>query len=364
MRQISFLIKPASSLCNLACSYCFYADVSSLRECASMGIMQETTMKALIDRALATPVEQVNFCFQGGEPLMAGYAYFDAFTRYVDEKNSDKKVTYAIQTNATLIDDDYIAIFKKYHFLVGVSLDGFLENHNRFRKDRKKKGTFQTVIHAIKKLEKENIEYNVLTVLTHELAKNPKQLFAFFEKQAFRYVQLIPCLPTLEGNPVLDRYCLTPKDFSMFYKTFFDLWYDAYQKGRYLSVTLFDNVIPMYRNIAPQQCGMLGKCQIQFVVEGNGNVYPCDFYVLDEYCCGNVVTDSIEKMMASAMAKRFLNEKRTYCKECEKCPFYHMCFGNCRRLSSCYYDENYCGYKEFLTYSQERMYKIAAQLNH
>ena len=128
-------------------------------------------------------------------------------------------------------------------------------------------------------------------------------------------------------------------------------------------MTLFDNVIPMYAGIHPEQCGMLGKCALQTVVEGNGNVYPCDFYVLDGYCCGNVKNDSIETMMHHNHARTFLNEKRRSCSQCTSCRFVNMCHGNCRRLSVCYFDENYCGYQEFLEYSMMKMRRIALSMS-
>ena len=362
MEQITFLIKPASSLCNLACSYCFYGDVSSNRECASMGVMKESTSRVLIDKALSFEVKKINFCFQGGEPLIAGIAYFEKFIAFVEEKKSSKIISYSLQTNGVLIDDRWISLFKKYDFLIGISLDGFLENHNKYRKDKKKKGTFNTIIHNIKKLEGNGIQYNILTVLTHGLSKKPKQLFEFFIKNKFQYIQLIPCLPTLHGNTVIDRYSLNPQDFSNFYKVFFDCWNKEYCKGHYISIYLFDNIIPMYRNISPQQCGMLGKCQMQFVVEGNGNVYPCDFYVLDEYCSGNIETDQIKDIITNSVVQKFLNEPRKCCSKCGECRFKKMCYGNCKRLSVCYYDTNYCGYKDFLDYTEQRMINIAKQL--
>lgn len=362
MKQISLLIKPASSLCNMHCAYCFYEDVSANREKSSMGIMNEETMKALIDKTLALDVEQVNYCFQGGEPTVAGIAYFKRFISYVNETKQNKTITYAIQTNGLALDDEWIDLFKTHTFLVGVSLDGMLSNHNRVRKDRRAKGTFQTIVRNIKKLEKAHIQYNILTVLTHELAKKPKELFQFYLEHQFNYIQLIPCLPTLEGHEMMDRFSLTPHDFANFYKIFFDEWYQLYLKGKYISITLFDNIIPMYLNIPPEQCGMLGRCHMQLVVEGNGNVYPCDFYVLDEYCCGNINTDSIQEIMSHQRATLFLNTKRELCQLCATCPFYKICYGNCRRLSVCYYDEHYCGYQAFLTYSHDKMLKVASSL--
>ena len=362
MKEISFLIKPASSLCNMACSYCFYADVSANRTCSSMGIMDATTSDVLIDKAFGLDVHQINFCFQGGEPLLAGISYFEHFISYVKSKNASIKVNYLIQTNGYLLDDKWISLFKENAFLVGISLDGYLENHNKYRKDKNRKGTFQTIIRNLRKLEKNNIGYNILTVLTHELSKKPKKLYDFYKKNNFKYVQLIPCLPSLDRNEIADRFSLTPRDFSNFYKEFFDYWFEDYKKGHYISVTLFDNIIPMYINIPPQQCGMLGRCQMQFIVEGNGNIYPCDFYVLDKYYCGNIKKDEIKDIITNQVSCSFINEKRKLCKKCTDCRFNYMCHGNCKRLSVCYYDENMCGYKDFLEYSEERMKYIAKQL--
>lgn len=187
-------------------------------------------------------------------------------------------------------------------------------------------------------------------------------MYEFYKNNNLKYIQLIPCLPTLEGNPLTDRYALLPSDFASFYKDFFDLWYLDFLKGNMMSVTLFDNIIPMYRGIPPQQCGMLGKCQIQFVIEGNGNVYPCDFFVLDKYCCGNININSFDELIQHKNALSFINENKMLCKECTNCTFYKMCYGNCKRLCVCYYNRYYCGYKDFLNYSMNRMISIAQTL--
>ena len=363
MKSISLLIKPASSLCNMRCRYCFYADVSHHRMDPSMGIMADNVMKALIDRTMEMDVDQINYCFQGGEPCVAGVDYFKRFIDYVNQHNTGKKIRYAIQTNGTLIDQKWVELFKQHHFLVGVSLDGFKRNHDHFRKDSYGKGTHTSILYNIRQLNNAKVDYNILTVLTHELAKNPDELFQFYLDQQFDYVQLIPCLPSLNFDEPTDRFALTPRDFANFYKRFFDLWFDQYRSGHYISVTLFDNLIPMYRGIAPSQCGMLGQCAMQLVVEGNGNVYPCDFYVLDRYVCGNVVNDPLDSIMHAANATLFLNEKRRTCSQCATCPFIHMCHGNCKRLNICYFDEDYCGYRDFLQYSINRMRLIAANLD-
>lgn len=354
MKQLSFLIKPASSLCNLRCTYCFYEDVASHRENASMGIMKETTMHALIDQALKAPVSHIHFYFQGGEPTLAGIDYFYSFINYVNENNNDKQITYAIQTNGILLDDQWLCLFSKYHFLVGVSLDGFETNHDTYRS----KGTYHKIMNVLQKMETMNIEYNILTVLTHELSQKPEELFQFYRQHHLNYIQLIPCLPPFD---VSSPYALQPKDFSDFYKAFFDLWYDKYVQGEYLSIALFDQLIPMYLGIPPQQCGMLGRCQMQLVVEGDGSVYPCDFYVLDKYCCGNINYDSLEAIMRHSNAIQFIKEKGEI-DLCISCPYYKMCYGNCKRMATCYRDKNYCGYRDFLSYTQSRMVAIAKKI--
>lgn len=363
MTQASFLIKPASSLCNLRCRYCFYNDVSHNRKEEFMGIMPESVMKALIDRSMNLPVEELNYCFQGGEPTCAGMEFFEKFTDYVNRKNTEnKKIHYSIQTNGTLIDAKWVSLFKKYDFLVGISIDGYAKNHNYFRKNANGKGTLKEILYNLRLLKNAGVAWNVLTVLTNDLAAKPSELYRFYKDNGFTYVQIIPCVPSLKHNEQTDVYALKPERFSSFYKKFFDLWFDDYKKGNYMSVTLFDNVIPMFRGILPQQCGMLGNCHMQLVVEGNGNVYPCDFYVLDKYCCGNVETESFEDIMHHHASQQFLEERKQMCKQCSTCCFWNMCRGNCRRLAECYYNESYCGYRDFLLYARDRMQIIASTI--
>ena len=350
MKYISFLIKPASSLCNLRCRYCFYYDVANNREIKSHNIMQEDTIKALVDKALGLDDDaQITFAFQGGEPTVAGIEYFKYFTSYVDSHKTSQTIYYAIQTNTTLIDDSWCELFKKYNFLVGVSLDGFEDLHDFFRKDVNLDGTFDKVMRNIKLLEEYKIDFNILTVLTSKLAKYPKELFSFYLKNKFKYIQLIPCLPGLKENENL--YSLKPHEFSDFYKIFFDEWLKELKNGNYISINLFDNLIQLFNGIRPSQCGILGYCLMQFVVEANGDVYPCDFYVLDEYLSGNIKKDSLVEMLKSKNTQKFLNESRRECKECDNCKFKKICNKNCKRLNITYFDDEYCGYKDFLEYA-------------
>lgn len=362
MRTASYLIKPASSTCNLICRYCFYHDVSENREVKSTGIMNSTTMTNLIQKACDIDQDTaITFAFQGGEPTLAGLDYYRDFVSTVDHtKKPGQRIIYTIQTNGTLLDVSWFNFLKQNDFLVGISLDGFKENHDALRIGHSDLPTYNSVMRTIEGLKLHQIEFNILTVLSSQLAKEPEKLYRFYHSHDFRYIQLIPCLPRLKGKS--DPFALTPEDFSSFYKTFYDLWRVDFEKKDYLSVNLFDNVIPMYKGYKPMQCGMLGYCSPQFVIEADGSVYPCDFYALDEYCCGNINTDSLDQILHDPKMTAFLNEKKAMSPLCETCRFKPICNGNCKRLNVTYFNETMCGYQDFLEHAYPSMISIAQSL--
>lgn len=361
MKHISFLIKPASSTCNMRCRYCFYADVAEHRETANHGIMDAATIQAVVDRAFALgPDAEVTFAFQGGEPTCAGLDFFRSFCAYVDAHRAQQTVHLAIQTNGYVIDDTWATFLAQHGFLVGVSIDGYPEMHDWLRPDARGAGTMDRVLDAVAALRRAGADFNILTVLTDQLARHPQKLYRFYRQHKFDFVQLIPCLPGLDEAS--DEYSLEPESFANFYKTFFRLWLEDFKRGERMSVTLFDNVIPLFAGMYPQQCGMLGTCAPQFVVEGNGDVYPCDFYVLDRFRLGNIRTDSLEDMATCDALRAFLDEPRRACSMCATCPFERICHKNCKRLNTCYYREDYCGYRDFLEYTAPDMIAIARTL--
>ncbi|MBQ6333785.1 MAG: radical SAM protein [Erysipelotrichaceae bacterium] len=347
-RQISVLIKPASSLCNLRCRYCFYHDVSENRDIASTGIMNEEVTDILIQR-IAEELEEkgiANVSFQGGEPTMAGLDYFKRFVSEMG-KHPEIKINYSIQTNGTMIDNEWAKFFKQYDFLVGVSLDGYQTNMDEFRYDINKRGVFYKVLRGIDELKKENVDFNILTVVTSTLAKHPDALFKFLATHHFDYVQLIPCLPGL--NEKENDMALTPELFASFYKNFFMDWNHNYLRdATTMNVNLFENIAGMLKGYPPYQCGMLGQCTSQYVIEANGDVYPCDFYCLDEHRLGNLKDLSFKQMAQSDKAKNFIQDSDCKKKPCENCKYISICNGGCKRQNVCYLKEDYCGYQEVL----------------
>ena len=361
MKYLSFLIKPSSSLCNLRCTYCFYQDVSKRRQVKSYGIMKKEVMEKVIERAFEAIDDNgvLNFAFQGGEPMLSGIEFFQQFASYVEERKTGQTVYYSIQTNGVLINDEWASFFAKKGFLVGVSLDGYESNTNYFRKDEKGNGVYGKIMDGIGILKKHQVPFNILTVLTNRLAKHPDAFYSFIKDQEFPFVQCIPCLGELEGD---FGFQLEKERYFSFYKRVYDLWLNDYIKGEYRSIYLFDNLLLMLCDRPPQQCGMLGFCSVQFVIESNGNVYPCDFYVLDEYYCGNLLEDKIEDILKNTNLQRFIKEEKKHYTVCDTCPFWKICRGGCKRQNVVYLDEKGCGHKELLEYIYPTLSQIAKHI--
>ena len=360
-KYVSFLIKPASSCCNLRCRYCFYFDEVEHRELGNHGIMQETTMHNLIDKALAIGKDaEINFSFQGGEPTLAGLNYFEKFIEYTNAHKDQQIINYALQTNGYLIDERWCKFFKENNFLIGVSLDGYDSLHNYFRKNINLEDTYKRVFKSIELLKEYQVDFNILTVLTSTLSKHPDKLFKFYKKNDLHFIQFIPCIPGLDEEK--NEYSLTPCQFSAFYKRFFDNFKQELYSGNYISVNLFDNLISLFAGEMGHQCGLTGRCTAHLVIEGSGDVYPCDFYSLDEYKCGNINENSLEEIVSSKVINGFTKEERRPCKVCLTCPFKPICNRNCKRLNVAYYDEDYCGYRDFIEYAYKDLIYISRHL--
>ena len=364
MKQLSIMLKPASSLCNMRCKYCFYADVSSLRSIPSFGLMQPSAAHALISNIFADleAGDHLTLAFQGGEPTLAGLDFFCNFVEEVNQyQNKSILVQYALQTNGLLLDDTWCRFLKKNQFLVGLSLDGPAPYHNANRVDADRKGTFQQVMAAKQRLDRHNVEYNVLMTLTSQLARHPQQVWSFMEEQDLRYVQFTPCMGSLDGPN--GPYVLLPARYAGFYIGLFQYWYSAYRSGSYRSVKLFDDLVNLLAFGQCNACGLLGQCQAQLVVEADGGVYPCDFYVLDEYQTGNLCRQTLRAVYESPVAAQFLKRPLEELPLCAPCPYRSICNGGCPRMRhvTCYAPgANICGHRMFLDACIGQLQEVAA----
>ncbi len=346
MPALSIMIKPSSSLCNLRCKYCFYADVSSKREFENFGLMSEETAENLIKSALDfADGASIAFAFQGGEPLLSGLEFFRSFVECVEKNNSENsEIFYSLQTNGILIDEAWAEFFRKNKFLIGLSLDGNYKC-NRFRVDASGENVYYTVFEKAKLLEKCGVEFNILTVLTGYAAENSAEIYRHFRDNGFKFLQFIPCLRPFGDKSESELY-MTPKQLEKFLIEVFNLYVKDFWRGNYVSVRYFDNLVRMYLGQKPEQCGLCGHCSYQFVAEGNGNIYPCDFYCTDEWLLGNVNECSLEFMAHSEKAKCFITESLAVDEKCRACPYFPLCrAGGCKRQRA---DRDYCeAYKAF-----------------
>ena len=357
------MMKPASSLCNMRCAYCFYADVSSAREVASFGLMPPDTRRAILKNIFSglEPGDQLTLAFQGGEPTLAGLEFFRDLVREAGELRGGVRVDYALQTNGYLLDEAWCAFLKEHRFLVGLSLDGPAPFHDANRLDAQQEGTFRRVLAAMERMDRFQVEYNVLTVLTNRLARHPQQIWRFLEERNIQYVQFIPCLGPLEGEG--GPHTLTPRRYAQFYTALFDLWYRAFQGGRYRSVKLFDDLVNLLALGQRTACGITGQCLPQIIVEADGGVYPCDFYVLDQYRAGDLRSQPLNKIFLSPVMAQFPLRPCQPPVQCGDCPYRPICNGGCKRMRREVFcaPDGTCGHRLFLDAALSRLQQVARQ---
>lgn len=340
------MIKPASSICNMRCKYCFYHSLADSREVFSYGVMSGDTALSVIKKAIDfCEGGSVCFAFQGGEPLFAGREYFKSFVKYADAYADGKcKVYYTLQTNGTLIDDGWAEFFAENDFLLGVSLDGD-RDANRFRVDDKRDYTFPKVRAALDILRNHNVKFNILTVATGYTAEHIEKIYSYLTGEGFGYLQFIPCLRPF-GDKSESQLYMTIEQYGDFLIRLFNLYVKDYVKGNYVSVRQLDNYVRLFLGQKCEQCGAEGYCSHQFVIEGNGNVYPCDFYCTDEWLLGNINDKDFDELARCERAVAFIKESLLVPEKCKACAYYRVCrAGGCKRTRA---DRDYCeAYKKF-----------------
>ena len=366
MPALSLLIKPASGNCNMRCRYCFYADELDNREIRSYGKMSVDTMRTIVDKAMEYGDYECTIAFQGGEPTLAGLDFYRDLVAYVTAHENPKKlkIHYALQTNGYLINEEWAAFLGENHFLVGVSLDGLKEIHDRYRLDAAGKGTYQRVISAIRLLEKHQVEYNILTVVTAATARNGQKIYNYFKKNHFGYQQYIECLDPIGEEPGQHEYSLTPEKYGEFLKSMFDAWYLDMRSRTYVYNRYFENLMMIMAGQQPESCNMRGVCGKQWVFEADGSVYPCDFYALDQWRLGNIQENSFEEMDEKRDGLGFIQWSMRQQEDCQKCRWFGLCRNGCRRnrepVTAEHTNRNYfCkSYQMFFEYAYPRLEEI------
>lgn len=371
MPAASILIKPASANCNMDCKYCFYKCLSSHREEYSKGFMKEETLETLVREAIAYADGSLTFAFQGGEPTLAGLDFFQKAVELQQKYNNKKlQIENTIQTNGLLIDEKWARFLGEHRFLVGLSLDGPKKMHDRYRKDAGGQDTFARIMHSVQLLEQYQVDYNVVTVVTNDTAKQASFLYKFWKRNHYPFVQFIPCMDEIkrqDGTQERSIYAVESEQYGKFLCELFDLWYADFATGEAMDIRMFSNLAQMAAGYPAEECGMNGCCNCYFVVEGDGSVYPCDFYCMDEWKLGTV-NDGFVQMKTSEKAKAFVEASRPVCAACQECLHFSLCRGGCRRWREPFVDgkpglNQLCSaYRMFFAHAAERMERLGAYI--
>jgi uncharacterized protein len=329
MNDFSLLIKPAAADCNLRCAYCFYMGRQGLTQPHPR--MSDAVLERLIARYMRSrQAESYTFSWQGGEPALVG---LDFFKRVVELQMRyalpGSVVCNGFQTNGTLITDELAAFLARYKFLFGVSLDGPAHLHDFYRKTRGGRATHASVLEGIERLRKHGVEYNILALVNDRTVKQPREIYGYFKNRGLFHQQYVPCVEFDAAGRLLP-YSVTAHQWGDFLCEIFDRW--IREDVRRVSVRLFDSILEYLVSGKRNSCAMGTDCRQYLVVEYDGSVYPCDFFVRDDLSLGNVMNGTFRGFLESPVYRGFGLEKSNYGDECRSCPWLAYCQGDCQKF--------------------------------
>ena len=385
-RPMYVMLKPAGSLCNLRCKYCYYLEKDKLyKQCKNHVISDELLEKFIKEYIEAQTTPQVLFTWHGGETLMRPISFYKRALELQRIYGRGRQIDNCIQTNGTLLTDEWCQFFKDNNFLVGVSIDGPQEFHDEYRRTATNKPTFVKVMNGINLLNKHGVEWNALAVVNDYNADYPIEFYRFFKQIGCKYIQFSPIVervvkredgltlaPGMQGGDAgLADFSITPEQWGNFLCTIFDEWVHN-DVGEYF-VQLFDATLANWVGQAPGVCILAEECGHAGVMEFNGDVYSCDHFVYPEHLLGNLHTKTITEMMYSDQQNKFaMMKKQMLPQQCKECKFLFACHGECpknRFLNDKYgnYGLNYLckGYRQFFEHVEPYMNFMKRELeNH
>lgn len=326
----SILIKPASAICNLDCEYCFYLDRGSDPYTqAQERRMTLETLEHLVDGYLFYSYPHATFAFQGGEPTLAGLEFFHTLVELQKRYGrSGQSVANTIQTNGIVIDQAWCELFRDYNFLIGLSLDGPADVHDRYRFNKAGHPTWAKVVEAAELLRSQRVEFNILCVVSKANVSRAREVYRFFRKLGVEYVQFIPLAEFYpDGTPM--PFTISADEYGRFLCEIFDLWWPERQQ---MGIRFFDNVAEAVGGHKPSSCTMHKSCDSYVVVEYNGDVYPCDFFVESAWKLGNIALDSWAEIARRQRRQSFAAKKAVPNAECTVCEYRDICHGGCPKL--------------------------------
>lgn len=322
--------KPTSYQCNLQCDYCFYLDKEA--QFTHSPRMDDQTLKTFIKSYIDASDEVVYFTWQGGEPTLAGLDFFRKVVTWQQQFSGSKKIHNALQTNGVLLNDEWGRFLKKHNFLIGISIDGPKELHDRYRVTRSGKGTFQKVMAAIECLKEHQIEFNTLTVINNINVHHPIDVYEFLKEIGSCHMQFIELLETSEPNisfthPLdtfrLIDFSVPSADYGRFMSAIFKVWVKE-DVGK-IFIRQFESTLSRVLGNGHTSCIFQEACHNNFVLESNGDMYECDHFVWPEYRIGNISSDSLNAMESTKLTA----QKQALAKECINCSYRPLCNGGC-----------------------------------
>lgn len=349
-RNFHVLTKPVGPICNLDCKYCFYLEKEKLYPGENQWRMSDEVLEEYVRQYIhSQPVPEINFAWQGGEPTLLGVEFFRKAVA-LQNKFADGKIIFnAIQTNGTLLDDEWCGFLAANKFLVGLSIDGPAELHDKYRVDKNQKPTFEKVMRGLEFLKKHKVEFNTLTVVNRANSQQPLEIYYFLKSIGSEFLQFIPLVeraapaemktagydfaePPLPGekesSSVVTSWSVEAAQYGKFLCAIFDEWV-CHDVGKTF-VQLFDVALGNWMGLGSSLCVFAEKCGAALAIEHNGDLYSCDHYVYPRHKLGNVMNQSLGAMVNSPPQIKFGNDKfDSLPKFCRECEVRFACNGEC-----------------------------------
>ena len=365
MREFSLLIKPTSADCNLKCEYCFYLEKCHLYPDTLRHRMSESVLEQMVRSYMGTAQSTYSFGWQGGEPTLMGLGFFEKVVA-LQQKHGRSGVSVAngLQTNATLIDDEMAALFSKYKFLLGCSLDGPAAIHDKYRINNAGKPSYSSVLRGLEILKKHQVEFNILVLVSQANVREAKTVYRYLVDNGYFFQQFIPCVEFDQAGKLLP-FAINGSQWGDFLCELFDEWYpDRYK----VSVRHFDSLLFKLVDGLSNVCVLGKNCCQYFVVEYNGDIYPCDFFVEDKQRLGNVTDTSWDKARKNSTYIEFGAQKTQWNPVCNSCQYLDLCNGDClkHRMYAGHSTENLSylcqGWKQFIHHTQRHFEDLANEI--
>ncbi|MEW6356667.1 MAG: anaerobic sulfatase maturase [Planctomycetota bacterium] len=330
----SLLVKPAGPDCNLACVYCFYRGKADLFEDRPVHRMSDTILEEMIKQVMTEGQESVSFGWQGGEPTLMGLDFFKKAVEFQKRYGHDgQTVGNGLQTNGWVIDEKWAEFLHEYNFLVGLSLDGPEHVHDKYRMMRNGKPTWAHTVDVAKLMLARGVAVNALIVVNDYSWQFGREIYDFHKGLGIEFLQFIPCVEADPADP--DRaapFSASGEQFGRLLCDVFDRWREDFVDGwPTTSIRFLDSLFHLYVGLPPTECTLMPECGTYVVVEHNGDVFSCDFFVEPRWRLGNVMEDKLIDLLNSPHQNEFGRIKADLPAPCKECKWVELCLGGCTK---------------------------------